>query len=92
MGSTVPRFTATIAVVMELVVGMAILVGFFTRPLALLLAFYTLCTAVIGYDYSMMQGMEHYANLINLYKSISIVGALFLLCVTGPGKFSFDRK
>jgi len=58
----------------------------------LLLALYTLGTALIGHHFWTMTGMEQYANMINFYKNISIIGGLLLLCATGPGKYSFDRK
>jgi putative oxidoreductase len=70
----------------------AIVAGFYTRPLALLLALYTLGTALIGHHYWTTTGMEQYANMINFYKNIGIIGALLLLCATGPGKYSLDRK
>ncbi|RZF29323.1 MULTISPECIES: DoxX family protein [unclassified Paraburkholderia] len=91
-GAPVPELSAVIAVVMELVVGVALLVGFFTRPLALLLAVYTLGTAIIGHHYWNMTGAVQYDNMIHFYKNIAIIGGLLLLCVTGPGKYSFDRR
>ena len=47
-GAPAPIISAAIAVVMELFVGIALLIGFQTRPLALLLALYTIGTALIG--------------------------------------------
>ena len=44
-GAPAPIISAAISVVMELFVGIAILVGFQTRALALLLALYTIGTA-----------------------------------------------
>lgn len=91
-GAPVPGLSAAIAVVMEFVVGIALLVGFFTRPLALLLALYTLGTAIIGHHYWNMTGAVQYDNMIHFYKNISIIGGLLLLCVTGAGKYSIDRR
>ncbi|MFM0736159.1 DoxX family protein [Paraburkholderia xenovorans] len=91
-GAPVPGLSAAIAVVMEFVVGLALLVGFYTRPLALLLALYTLGTAIIGHHYWNMTGEMQYANMINFYKNISIMGGLLLLVVTGAGKYSIDRR
>ncbi|MDE1179957.1 DoxX family protein [Paraburkholderia sp.] len=91
-GAPVPTLSAIIAVVMEFAVGIAIGVGFYTRPLALLLALYTLGTAIIGHHYWNMTGMEQYANMINFYKNVSIMGGLLLLVVTGPGKYSIDKR
>ncbi|HWT36719.1 MAG TPA: DoxX family protein, partial [Paraburkholderia sp.] len=49
-------------------------------------------TALIGHHYWTMQGMERYANTINFYKNLSIMGGLFLLVITGPGRYSIDRR
>jgi putative oxidoreductase len=92
VGAPVPMLSAIIAVVMELVVGVLILIGFYTRPLAVLLVLYTIATALIGHHFWNMTGMEQYENMINFYKNISIAGGLVALAVAGPGKFSIDRK
>jgi putative oxidoreductase len=47
---------------------------------------------LIGHHYWTMTGMEQYANSINFFKNISIIGGLLLLCATGPGKYSLDRR
>jgi putative oxidoreductase len=88
----VPTLSAIIAIVMEFFVGIAIVIGFYTRPLALLFALYTLGTALIGHHFWTMTGAEQMANMINFYKNISIMGGLLLLCVTGAGRYSIDRK
>jgi len=91
-GAPLPTVAAVIAVVMELLVGIAIALGFYTRPLAYLLALYTLATAFIGHHYWTMPDAERMANMINFYKNLSIAGGLLLLCVSGPGKYSLDRR
>lgn len=92
IGTPVPEFAAVIAVIMEFFVGLAIAVGFYTRPLALLLALYTIVTALIGHRFWTMTGAAAYGNEINFFKNVSIMGGLLLLCITGPGKYSIDRK
>jgi putative oxidoreductase len=91
-GAPLPTVAAVIAVVMEFAVGIAIGLGFYTRPLAYLLALYTLATAFIGHHYWTMPDAERMANMINFYKNLSIAGGLLLLCVAGPGKYSLDRR
>ncbi|AYZ64224.1 DoxX family protein [Burkholderia multivorans] len=90
-GAPAPIISAAIAVVMELLVGIALLVGFYTRPLALLLALYTVGTAFIGHHYWTMTGGEQMDNMIHFYKNIAITGGLLALCAAGPGRFSIDR-
>jgi putative oxidoreductase len=91
-GAPAPELSAVIAVVMELIVGLALLVGFYARPLALVLAIYTLGTALIGHHFWNMTGMVGYDNMIHFYKNVSIMGGLLFLAASGPGKYSFDRK
>jgi putative oxidoreductase len=90
-GLPVPALAAVIATFMELGVGLALLAGIFTRPLALLLLVYTFATALVGHHYWTMSGMEQFEAEINFYKNISIMGGLLLLYVTGAGKYALDR-
>jgi putative oxidoreductase len=92
LGTPAPTIAAVIAVVFEFFLGLAIVVGFYTRPIALLLALYTLGTALIGHQFWKMTGMAAMGNEINFFKNVSIMGGLILLAVTGPGKYSIDRK
>lgn len=91
-GLPLPMLAAAVVIAMEFVVGLAIMLGIFTRPLALLMALYTLGTALVGHHFWTMAGAERAANMINFYKNLSIIGGLLLLCLTGPGKYSIDRR
>jgi putative oxidoreductase len=91
-GLPLPTLSAAIAVIMEFVVGVAIVIGFYTRPLALVLGFYTLAAAIIGHQFWNMDDPERIGAMINFYKNVSIAGGLLLLCITGPGRYSLDRK
>jgi len=87
-----PFLMTSIALAMEVGVALAIALGFYTRPLALLLLGYTLLAAVIGHPYWNMSGMARYDSMINFYKNVSIAGGLLLLIVAGPGRYSFDKR
>lgn len=92
VGLPLPSVVAVIVVIIEFLIGIALVIGVWTRPLALLMAVYTLATAFIGHHYWTMTGDAYGANFINFYKNVSIVGGLLLLCVTGAGKYSIDRS
>lgn len=92
VGAPAPMLSAIIAVIMEFVVGILIFVGFYTRPLAVLLALYTIATAIVGHHFWNMTGADQMENMINFYKNVSIAGGLLALAVAGPGRFSIDRK
>jgi putative oxidoreductase len=92
IGAPVPALAAGVAIFMEVPVAIAIVVGAFTRPSALLLAFYTLAAALIAHRYWTMTGAAQLDNMIHFYKNVSIMGGFLLLYVTGPGKYSVDAK
>ena len=92
LGTPMPMLAAIIAVVMEVPAAILIVLGFFTRPLAVLFVFYTLGTAIIGHQYWDMTGDAVVPNMINFYKNVSIAGAFLLLAITGPGSISLDRR
>ena len=83
---------AIVAVIMEVPAAILIVLGFFTRPLAVLFVFYTLGTALIGHHYWDMSGDAVMPNMINFFKNISIAGGFLLLAVAGPGAISIDRR
>jgi putative oxidoreductase len=91
-GVPFPSLAAPIAVIMELGVGIAIVLGLFTRPLAILLALYTLATAIIGHHFWSMPAAEQLDAEIHFFKNISIMSGLFVLYLTGAGRFSLDEK
>lgn len=87
-----PWLAAVIAIFMEVIVSIMIIIGFYTRPLALIFAAYTLGTGLIGHAYWTMTGADMSGNMIHFYKNISIVGGFLLLAMTGPGSISLDKK
>ncbi|KYP94055.1 DoxX family protein [Rosenbergiella epipactidis] len=92
LGTPLPTVGALIAVVLEFFAGLAIMLGFFTRPIAIIMAIYTLATAIIGHPFWSISGAAQMAAEINFYKNISIIGGLLLLSVTGAGPYSLDKK
>jgi putative oxidoreductase len=92
VGAPMPSVAALVAIVVEVFVALAVALGVWTRPLALLLALYTLGTGLIGHPFWTMEGAERYANATNFYKNISIIGGFLLLYVTGAGSYSVDAR
>jgi len=93
IGVPMPGFATLIAVVMEFFVGLALILGLLTRPLAIVLAIYTLGTALLGHHFwTLPAGMPRVEAEINFYKNVSIIAGLFLLYLTGAGNYSIDSK
>ncbi|HUC50336.1 MAG TPA: DoxX family protein [Xanthobacteraceae bacterium] len=90
LGVPTPVLATLVAIFMELPVAFAIAVGAFTRPSAVLMALYTLGTALIGHRYWTVKGADYVDSLDGFYKDLSIMGGFLLLSVTGAGKYSID--
>ncbi|MBS1102104.1 DoxX family protein [Gluconobacter sp. Dm-62] len=91
-GAPVPTISAVIAIVTELGIGLALVAGFLTTPLSILLAVYTIVTAFIGHHYWTFTGMVRYDMWIHFYKNFSIAGGLLALASAGAGRFSLDAR
>ncbi len=87
IGLPMPTVTAVIVGLVELLGGLAILVGFKTRIAAIVLAVFTLAaTAVAHLDFSQA------GNALMLQKNLAITGGLLLLAVLGAGPLSIDGR
>jgi putative oxidoreductase len=89
-GAPIPVLATFIAIFMELPVAFAVAVGAFTRASAVLLALYTLGSALIAHRYWTVTGGNKVESMESFYKNLSIVGGFLLLYVTGAGKYSID--
>ena len=86
-GLPVPMVTATIVSLVELVGGIFILVGFFTRPTAYVLATFCIATAFIAhFNFADMNQM------INFQKNFAMAGGFLVLAAFGPGALSVDAR
>jgi putative oxidoreductase len=75
---------------MELPVAFAVAVGAFTRPAAVLMAFYTLGTSLVEHRYWTVKGAAWLDKMESFYKNLGIMGGFLLLYVAGAGKYSID--
>lgn len=82
------------AIAVELLGGLAVLVGWQTRPAALALAAFAVVTGIL-YHYVPALGLEGYdrvGQIINFQKNLAIAGGFLLLAATGPGRLSLDAR
>ncbi|MBO1358805.1 DoxX family protein [Acetobacter sacchari] len=87
-GAPVPAVAAIVAILAELGIGLALVLGVLVSPLAIALALYTVVTGFIGHHFWTMDGAIRYDMMIHFYKNISIAGGLVALAVAGPGRFA----
>lgn len=87
LGLPVPTVTAVVVGLVELLGGIAVLIGFKTRIAAIVLAVFTLAaTAVAHLDFSQA------GNALMLQKNLAITGGFLLLAVLGAGAYSVDGR
>jgi len=88
MGSLgIPTVLLYPTILLELGGGLAILVGFLTRPLALLLSAFSIVTALIAHLHP-----GDAANMINFWKNLGLAGGFILLALQGAGGLSADAR
>lgn len=92
VGAPMPSVAAAVAIAMELLVGLALLVGFRVRPLALVLMVFVAGTAFIGHPFWSMEAAERALNQTQFLKNLSIMGGLLLLAIVGSGRYSLSRS
>jgi putative oxidoreductase len=90
VGLPMPVLATVVSIFIELPVAFAVAVGALTRPSAVLLALYSLGTALIGHHYWTVKGADYVDSMEGFYKDLSIMGGFLLLSVTGAGKYSID--
>ncbi len=89
-----PGFFVFPAIAIEIVGGLAVLVGWQTRWAALALAAFAVLAGVL-YHYVPALGLEGYdrmAQIISFQKNLAIAGGFILLAATGPGVLSLDAR
>lgn len=87
IGLPAPGILVWLVTALELLGGLAILVGFQTRWVAYALAAFCVASGFIGHgDFSDM------TNQIMFMKNLGIAGGFLALAVAGPGAFSVDAR
>jgi putative oxidoreductase len=83
-----------IAMIVELLCGFAVLIGFRTRMAALLLFLYTLTVTYVLHDFwsysDPVQALRYASELQLFVKNTAIAGGLLLLVGHGAGEWSVD--
>lgn len=92
VGLPMPTVGALIALAVEVLCGLALLLGFGTRIAAMILAIFTLVASFIFHPYWNVSADQQLIPFLLFYKNIAVVGGLFILAAYGPGAWSLDAK
>ncbi len=90
-GLPLPEVGAVIAIVVEVVGGIALIVGWKTRWAALAIAIFTLATMFLFHPYWTLAADKQYPEMLAFWKNLAIFGGMLMVMAFGAGKFSIDR-
>ena len=83
----VPNFLAVPAIILEIIFPLFLIIGYQTKFSALVLAIFTLTTALIFHT-----DFTNQTQFISFFKNIAIIGGFLIICIKGAGKYSIDHK
>jgi putative oxidoreductase len=91
-GFPAPMAWAILAGVVEFMGGLAIAAGYLTRLAAFVMIVFTIIAMILAHIYWNLEGAARYAQLIQFYKDLAIIGGFFFVFVRGAGPLSIDRR
>ncbi len=91
-GMAPPTWFGYVIATIQLVGGLAILVGFRTRWVAYAFVVYLILVVFFAHNFWDMQGAARGGNMAHFYKNLAIIGGFLLLAMQGPGRYAVDAK
>lgn len=91
-GLPMPQASIAIGLVVEIVGGVALILGLGTRWAALVLAFFTLVASFYFHAFWAVPAEAQMVTSLLFYKNIAVVGGLLTLAAWGAGGWSLDAK
>ena len=91
-GAAAPTWLGYLIAALELVGGLAILLGFKTRWVAWGLVAYLVVATLLGHPFWVMEGAARAGNEAHFFKNLAITAAYLLIAITGAGKYSLDQR
>ena len=92
LGIPAPVFALVVTIVIEVIGSIALLVGFHTRLVAIVMAIFTLLAAVTGHAYWAAPADAAFIAQLLFFKNIAVMGGLLVLASAGAGSLSIDGR
>ncbi len=87
-----PSLMAIIVIAIEIVGGIALIVGYKVKWSAIALALFTLGASLVGHAYWAAPADQVFVAKLLFYKNIAIAGGLLILASMGGGRLSIDQE
>ncbi len=92
VGLPLPAVGAVLALVVEIVGGIALIAGFGTRIAALVLAAFTLVASFFFHAFWAVPADQAFMVQLLFFKNVAVVGGLLALAANGAGGWSLDAR
>ncbi|AWI78346.1 DoxX family protein [Parazoarcus communis] len=92
VGLPLPEVAAALALVVEIVGGLALIAGFGTRLAALVLGVFTLVASFFFHNYWGVAAEQQFVQQLLFFKNVAVAGGLFTLAALGAGAWSIDAR
>ncbi|WP_372659129.1 DoxX family protein [Hydrogenophaga sp.] len=92
VGLPLPTLGAAIAIAVEVLGGLALIVGLQTRWAALALALFTLGASVFFHNFWAVPAEQQFMQQLLFMKNVGVAGGLLALAAFGAGAFSLDAR
>lgn len=92
VGLPLPEVGAALALTVEIVGGVALIIGLGTRPAAFILALFTLVASFFFHNYWGVPADQQMMQQLLFYKNIAVVGGLLMVAAWGAGAWSVDAR
>jgi putative oxidoreductase len=92
VGLPMPTVGAAVAIAVEVLGGLALILGLGTRWAALALALFTLVASFFFHNFWAMPAEQQMMQQLMFMKNIGVTGGLLALAAFGAGAFSLDAR
>jgi putative oxidoreductase len=92
MGLPAPTLAAIAAILIEVVGGAALVLGFYTRFAAIALAVFTLIASVVFHAFWAVPADQAFMTQLLFTKNIAVIGGLLMMAAFGAGQYSLDER
>ena len=92
LGVFAPAMSTVVVIAIEILGGVALILGFRTTVAALVLAVFTLVASFIGHAYWAAPADQAFIAQLLFFKNIAVIGGLLALASAGAGKFGLENK
>jgi putative oxidoreductase len=85
-----PYYALWIAAIIEILGGLALLVGWKVRCVAIILILYLIPVTIIMHDFWTAAGADWFTQQFHFFKNVAIIGGLLYIVACGGGLLSCD--